>query len=59
MTLLSGSWNEWKGKTEKRAFLSDKQIGRLITDLGIDKMTKKVQETVIESTKVEDEIKNV
>ena len=32
----------------KREFLTEKQVGRIITELGISKMTEKVQETVID-----------
>lgn len=48
-------------KTEiKREFLTDKQVGRIITEIGMEKMIKKAQETVIESTKNEkQEEKNV
>lgn len=43
----------------KREFLTSKQVGRIITEIGMSKMTNKVQETVIESTKNEEEEKNV
>lgn len=43
----------------KRDFLTLKQIGRLITELGIKNLTDKVQETVIESTMSDEEEKNV
>lgn len=39
----------------KREFLTEKQIGRIITEIGISKMTEKVQETVIDSTKKDNE----
>lgn len=40
-------------KTEiKREMLTDKQVGRLITEFGTDNITKKMQKTVIESTEV-------
>ena len=39
----------------KREFLTEKHVGRIITELGIEKMTEKVQETVIDSTKNENE----
>ena len=42
----------------KREFVTSKQVGRLITELGMKNLTDKVQETVIESTKDEEE-KNV
>lgn len=50
---------ENEGKEEKRDFLSDKQVGRIITELGIEKMAKNVQNTVIDSTKIENNSKNV
>ncbi len=43
----------------KREFLTEKQVGRIITDFGIEKMTQNVQNTVIESTKNDNEPKNV
>ena len=43
----------------KREFLTAKQVGRLITELGMKRLTDKVQETVIESTKNNEEEKNV
>lgn len=43
----------------KREFVTLKQVGRLITELGMKNLTDKVQETVIESTKNEEEEKNV
>lgn len=39
----------------KREFVTSKQVGRLITELGMKNLTDKVQETVIESTKNEEE----
>ncbi len=50
---------ENENKETKREFLTLKQIGRLITELGMKKLTDKVQETVIESTKSNEEEKNV
>ena len=46
---------ENEGKEPKREFLTEKQVGRIITELGLQKITKKVQDTVIESTKNENE----
>lgn len=43
----------------KLEFLSSKQVGRLITSLGLEKMTKEMQTIVISSTKVEETQKNV
>lgn len=50
---------ENENKETKRDFLTLKQVGRLITELGMKKITDKVQETVIESTKSNEEEKNV
>ncbi len=50
---------ENENKETKRDFLTLKQVGRLITELGMKKLTDKVQETVIESTKSNEEEKNV
>ena len=43
---------------EKRNFLTAKQVGRIITELGMKRLTDKVQETIIESTKNDEEEKN-
>lgn len=37
----------------KKEFLTAKQVGRLITDAGIENMTKQVTDAVVESTKNE------
>ena len=42
----------------KREFLSEKQVGRIITDIGIAKLATDVQNTVIDSTKTDNEPKN-
>ena len=42
----------------KRDFLTSKQVGRIITNLGLKEMTKKVHKVVIDSTKTEEEQKN-
>ena len=39
----------------KREFLTEKQVGRIITEIGVQKMADRVQETVIESAKDKDE----
>ena len=39
--------------------MTEKEVGRIITNLGLQKMSNEVQNTVIDSTKVEDESKNV
>lgn len=43
----------------KRDFLTLKQVGRIITELGMSKMTTQIQEVVVESTKQDEEEKNV
>ena len=45
-------------REEKLDFLSLKQIGRIITDIGLKEVNKKVQDAVIESTKSGEEGKN-
>ncbi len=42
----------------KRDFLTEKQVGRIITDIGVEKISKDVQKTVIDSTKTGNESKN-
>ncbi len=49
---------ENEGLEVKREFLSKKQVGRIITDVGVEKLAKDVQNTVIDSTKTDDEPKN-
>jgi len=49
--------NENQGN--KRAFLTSKQVGRIITELGLEKISNNIHETVIESTKNDNEEKNV
>lgn len=46
---------ENEDKEEKMEFVTLKQVGRIITEIGIQKMTARVQETVIESAKNKDE----
>lgn len=43
----------------KREFLTLKQVGRIITELGMSKMTTQIQEVVVESTKQDEDEKNV
>ena len=50
---------ENENQETKREFLTEKQIGRIITELGLDKIADNIQDTVIESTKIEDNSKNV
>ena len=49
---------ENEGKENKREFLTEKQIGRIITNVGLEKMAKDVQKTVVDSTKTDEELKN-
>ena len=42
----------------KREYLSEKQVGRIITDIGYQKLANDVQRTVIDSTKTDNEPKN-
>ena len=41
-------------REEKLPFLTLKQIGRIITDIGLNKVNSKIQEAVIESAKSEE-----
>ena len=43
--------------TEKKPFLTEKQVGRLITEMGLKEATQKLNSTVINSTK-DDKPKN-
>lgn len=49
---------ENEGKEEKRNFLTEKQVGRIITEFGTEKIAIAAQDTVIESTKNDNESKN-
>lgn len=42
----------------KREFLSEKQVGRIITNIGMEKLATDIQQTVIDSTKTDNEPKN-
>lgn len=46
-------------KEVKEEFLSSKQVGRIITTLGLKEMTNKLHDVVIDSTKIEETQKNV
>lgn len=46
-------------KETKREFITDKQGGRIITDIGMESLAEKMKETVIDSTKNDEEVKNV
>ena len=50
---------ENENKEIKRDFLTEKQVGRIITEIGLQEMVNKVQNTVIDSTKQDTEEKNV
>ena len=50
---------ENENKEIKRDFLTEKQAGRIITEIGLQEMVNKVQSTVIDSTKQEVDEKNV
>lgn len=50
---------ENENQEDKRNFMNDKQVGRLITDIGINALVEKMQETVIDSTKNDSTEKNV
>lgn len=50
---------ENEGKENKREFLTDKQVGRIVTDIGMEALAEKMKETVIDSTKNDEEVKNV
>lgn len=41
-------------REEKQEFLTLRQVGRIITDLGLKNINEKIQESVIESTKSEE-----
>lgn len=41
-------------REEKLEFLTSRQVGRIITDLGLRNINEKIQESVIESTKSEE-----
>ena len=50
---------ENEGQENKRDFITDKQVGRIITDIGMEALAEKMKETVIDSTKNDEEEKNV
>ena len=50
---------ENESKEVKREFLTDKQVGRIITEIGMETLAKKMKETVNDSTKNDEEAKNV
>lgn len=43
--------NENLPENERKALLTHKQVGRLLTKIGLDGASQKLQETIIESTK--------
>ena len=50
---------ENEDQQNKRSFLTNKQVGRIITKLGLKEMALKANEIVVASTKVEESPKNV
>lgn len=51
--------NEENGENAiKYPLFTEKQVGRMITEIGLENMAKKLSETVIESTKSDDTPKN-
>lgn len=51
--------NEDNGENAiKYPLFTEKQVGRMITEIGLENMAKKLSETVIESTKSDDTPKN-
>ena len=42
----------------EKELLTDKQIGRLLTEIGMEKVTQNMQEIIIDSTKTDEESKN-
>lgn len=50
---------ENEDKENKREFITDKQVGRIVTDIGMEALVEKMKETVIDSTKNDEEVKNV
>ena len=49
---------ENEDKENKREFITNKQVGRIITDIGMEALAEKMKETVIDSTKNDEEVKN-
>ena len=45
---------ENEDKEQKRAFLTDKQVGRIITEIGIEEAIKKMLDLQTQSTEVEE-----
>ena len=50
---------ENESKEVKREFLTDKQVGRIITEIGMETLAKKMKEPDIDYTKNDEEAKNV
>jgi len=48
--------NEDKG--ENKPYLTLKQVGRILTEVGLDNATNAINETVVKSVKTEDDSKN-
>lgn len=49
--------NENREPSQKEAFLTSKQVGRIITEIGLKKSAEQLNQLIIESTKIEE--KNV
>ena len=49
---------ENEDKENKREFITNKQVGRIITEIGMEALAEKMKETVIDSTKNDEEVKN-
>ena len=50
---------ENESKEDKREFVTDKQVGRIVTEIGMEALAEKMKETVIDSTKNDEVVKNV
>lgn len=44
-----------ESNTDKVPFLTEKQVGRIVTEMGLNEATKKLNNTVIDSTKSDEE----
>lgn len=47
-----------ENKEQKQAFLTDKQVGRLVTEMGLNEATNQLNQTVIDSTTGDEPPKN-
>lgn len=46
--------NETKSPTEKKEFLSLKQVGRIITQIGLEESAEQLNDLIVESTKTDE-----